>query len=140
MKWLIFFIILNMIVLWFLGIVVVCCDLSNFLDVNLFFILVCKLVVYSDSLVRVNVFMVYGRVLMMLCYYNIFIWVFERVIEIYKKSDGVENLKLIKVYNDLGNIYWIIGNYYVVKECFEKVIEIIEKSYFEVIVEVVDVY
>lgn len=140
MKWIIFFIILNMIVLWFLGIVVVCCDLSNFLDVNLFFILVCELVVDSDSLVRVNVFMVYGRVLMMLCYYNNFIWVFERVIEIYKKSDGVENLKLIKVYNDLGNIYWIIGNYYVVKECFEKVIEIIGKSYFEVIVEVVDVY
>lgn len=61
-----------MIILWFLGIVVVCCDLSNFLDVNLFFIFVCELVVYSDGLVRVNVFIVYGRVLMMLCNYKIF--------------------------------------------------------------------
>ena len=134
------FITLNTIVLWLSGTAAVCCDLSNPSDANLFSTSARELAVYSDSLVRANALTVHGRVLMMLCHHNISIRVFERAIEIYKKSDGAENPKLIKAYNDLGNIYRITGNYHAAKECFEKAIEIIEKSHFEVTAEVADVY
>ena len=88
------FITLNTIVLWLSGTAAVCCDLSNPSDANLFSTSARELAVYSDSLVRANALTVHGRVLMMLCHHKISNQVFERAIEIYKISDGVEHPKL----------------------------------------------
>ena len=88
------FITLNTIILWLSGTAAVCCDLSNPSDANLFSTSACELAVYSDGLVRANALTVHGRVLMMSCNHNISNQVFERAIEIYKISDGVEHPKL----------------------------------------------
>lgn len=70
MKNLEFFISVDNVVLWFFLIVVVCCDFSNLLDVNFFFILVCELVEYISSLcegelLKVDICVVYGCVLLL---------------------------------------------------------------------------
>ena len=88
------FITLNTIILWLSGTAAVCCDLSNPSDANLFSTSACELAVYSDGLVRANALTVHGRVLMMSCNHKISNQVFERAIEIYKISDGVEHPKL----------------------------------------------
>lgn len=88
------FITLNTIILWLLGTAAVCCDLSNPSDANLFSTPACELAVYSDGLVRANALTVHDRVLMMSCNHKISNQVFERAIEIYKISDGVEHPKL----------------------------------------------
>lgn len=88
------FITLNTITLWLLGTAAVCCDLSNPSDANLFSTSACELAVYSDGLVRANALTVHDRVLMMSCNHKISNQVFERAIEIYKISDGVEHPKL----------------------------------------------
>ena len=88
------FITLNTIILWLSGTAAVCCDLSNPSDANLFSTSACGLAVYSDGLVRANALTVHGRVLMMSCNHKISNQVFERAIEIYKISDGVEHPKL----------------------------------------------
>ena len=88
------FITLNTIILWLSGTAAVCCDLSNPSDANLFSTSTCELAVYSDGLVRANALTVHGRVLMMSCNHKISNQVFERAIEIYKISDGVEHPKL----------------------------------------------
>ena len=88
------FITLNMIILWLSGTAAVCCDLSNPSDANLFSTSACELAVYSDGLVRAKALTVHGRVLMMSCNHKISNQVFERAIEIYKISDGVEHPKL----------------------------------------------
>ena len=94
MKRLTSFITLNTIILWLSGTAAVCCDLSNPSDANLFSTSACELAVYSDGLVRANALTVHGRVLMMSCNHKISNQVFERAIEIYKISDGVEHPKL----------------------------------------------
>lgn len=88
------FITLNTIILWLSGTAAVCCDLSNPSDANLFSTSACELAVYSDGLVRANALTVHGRVLMMSCNHKISNQVFEKAIEIYKISDGVEHPKL----------------------------------------------
>lgn len=88
------FITLNTIILWLLGTAAVCCDLRNPSDANLFSTSACELAVYSDGLVRANALTVHDRVLMMSCNHKISNQVFERAIEIYKISDGVEHPKL----------------------------------------------
>ena len=88
------FITLNTIILWLSATAAVCCDLSNPSDANLFSTSACELAVYSDGLVRANALTVHGRVLMMSCNHKISNQVFERAIEIYKISDGVEHPKL----------------------------------------------
>lgn len=88
------FITLNTIILWLSGTAAVCCDLSNPSDANLFSTSACGLAVYSDGLVRANALTVHGRVLMMSCNHKISNQVFEKAIEIYKISDGVEHPKL----------------------------------------------
>ena len=88
------FITLNTIILWLSGTAAVCCDLSNPSDANLFSTSACELAVYSDGLVRAKALTVHGRVLMMSCNHKISNQVFERAIEIYKISDGVEHPKL----------------------------------------------
>lgn len=72
LKELIFFFLFESFVLWFCLIVFLCCDFSILLCVIFFFELVCDFIYYISSmwegdLVKVGVFVVYGRVLLMLC-------------------------------------------------------------------------
>ena len=111
------FITLNTIILWLSGTAAVCCDLSNPSDANLFSTSACELAVYSDGLVRANALTVHGRVLMMSCNHKISNQVFEKAIEIYKISDGVEHPKLSHC-----------ARYIEVLEYFEKALAIRKKT------------
>lgn len=69
-KILVFFNMLVCIVVWFLIIVIVCCDLSNLFDVIFFFIFVCVFIEYMSNIkeiekLKVDILVVYGRVLIL---------------------------------------------------------------------------
>ena len=121
---------------WLCATAAVCCDLSNPFDANMFSTSACDLAEYignsrESRLVRADTFAVHGKVLMKSCHNQLSLSYLKKATEIYTAIHGEEHPKLTTTYNDMGMVYYITGNYYVAKECYEKALIISKKVHDE---------